>query len=103
MAPMRDSGAQSQVSLYITTGPPHGYIGPPRGPSCTLYRAKSRLAIFPFNENGGPPTAPLGGQQTQNCYLGPRGVPLGQQAGGKSNLNFGLFKIVCLIYPLDVK
>ena len=78
MAPMRDSGAQSQVSLYITTGPPHGYIGPPRGPFCTLCRAKSRLAIFPFNENGGPLTAPLGGQQTQNHYQGTFGVPLGK-------------------------
>ena len=69
MAPMRDSAAQSQVSLYITTGPP-------RGPSCTLHRAKSRLAIFPFNENGGPHTAPLGGQQTQNHCQGTFGVPL---------------------------
>ena len=103
MAPMRDSGAQSQVSLYITTGPPHGYIGPPRGPSCTLYRAKSRLAIFPFNENGGPHTAPLGGQQTQNHCQGTFGVPLDHQTGGKSNLNFWPKKIVWLFYPADVK
>ena len=97
MAPMRDSGAQSQVSLYITTGPPHGYIGPPRGPSCTLYRAKSRLAIFPFNENGGPPTAPLRGQQTQNHCLGPWGVPLGHLAGGKPDLNFRLKNSLAVI------
>ena len=57
---MRDSGAQSQVWVYIPTGPPHGPIGLLWGPSCIIHRAKSRFAIFHHIENGGTPTAPLG-------------------------------------------
>jgi hypothetical protein len=52
--------------------------------------AKSIVAIFPFNENGGPPTAPPRESTDPKLLSGALGVPLGHLAGSKPNLNFCL-------------